>query len=71
MAIFASKANKAVAEAVSTEDNPSIADMDKAVTKAASTAEEDVAMIASSAGKAVAEAASTADEASTRRGATG
>ena len=80
MATFASTANKAVAEAVSTEDNPSTADeavailaptVYEAVAKAASTADEDVSMIVSRADEAVAEAASTADEASTRRGATG
>ena len=55
VATFTSMANKAVAEAVSTEDNPSTADeavatlasmVDEAVAKAASTVDEDVAMIA-------------------------
>ena len=65
MATFASTANEAVAEAVSTEDNPSTADeavatlastVDEAVAKAASTADKDVDMIASRADEAVAEA---------------
>ena len=52
MAVFASTADKAVAEAASTADE-------------VSTADDAVATLVSTADKAVAEAASTADEAST------